>query len=307
MSDVDGTDDDFVRVELDCIKETRSAAAARIQEAARRRLEALTVADARGTALPDGVRTKWIPSGNDGVALEVTVAKKDEENRATQKQHALRVAMINSRKLRIGRLGTHEEWYALVAVLATMDVVVMQQVAGKAEAAEAADAQMAALLAHHSNSRWAVARKDVEGEDADSVFFVRSPIRITNDPNARDLEVYDPGFASEADRPWTLTSVEFGGTLPSSAADNHIVVGSAAPHALGAAFSVPLLELEEDARAAGKTETAFVSTCAGVRFGVQVAALALQMAPNEDHADALGHEPVVVCIKEDLPSNVTAT
>ena len=103
MSDVDGTDDDFVRVELDCIKETRSAAAARIQEAARRRLEALTVADARGTALPDGVRTKWIPSGNDGVALEVTVAKKDEENRATQKQHALRVAMINSRKLRIGR------------------------------------------------------------------------------------------------------------------------------------------------------------------------------------------------------------
>ena len=259
MSDVDGTDDDFVRVELDCIKEIRSAAAARIQQAARRRLEALTVADARGTALPDGVRTKWIPSGNDGVALEVTVAKKDEENRATQKQHALRVAMINSRKLRIGRLGTHEEWYALVAVLATMDVVVMQQVAGKAEAAEAADAQMAALLAHHSNSEWAVARKDVEGEDADSVFFVRSPIRITNDPNSQDLEVYDPGFASEADRPWTLTSVESGGTLPSSAADNHIVVGSAAPHALGAAFSVPLLELEEDAH--------------GIRFDVRRCAL----------------------------------
>lgn len=109
-----------------------------------------TLVDASGKALPDGERTKLLPSGTDGVALEVTLEEDGEvaSTRVEKDVHELRICKLDTAILRDKCGLTGEQLLATIALMATFDVVVLVNTPpGEALAAASA---MKNLLSHHS-------------------------------------------------------------------------------------------------------------------------------------------------------------
>jgi len=98
------------------------------EKAAETPVETCAAAAPQVHTLPDGDKTRLIPSGEEGVALEVTVAKQGESTRIFKERHELRIASFNSLKLRTGKAGLEEQWLLLIATLATFDIVLVQEV-----------------------------------------------------------------------------------------------------------------------------------------------------------------------------------
>ena len=100
------------------------------------------------------------------MALEVTVAKKDEPHTFKTDRQTLRVASFNSLKLRTGRAGLAEHWYQLAATLSTVDCLMVQEVPneGSCKDFESTRAfELKRLLEHQTNSKWTAVRSEPSG------------------------------------------------------------------------------------------------------------------------------------------------
>lgn len=313
MADIEHDGDGYVDIGSDSAASVAELEAAQlIQGVARMNLLPPTT-DAKGAPLPDGARTKWLPSGTDGVALEVTVAKPEEENRVARARHALRVMLLHSHKLRTGRLGTYENWYTIAATMATMGVVVLQGVAADGGECEEAARTMQMLLEHHSNCGWAVAASHDGDVETQHVVFARHPIELLGcvtivvygRVRAR-VSLRDPQFAAEEDRAWTIDSIDaidadgacaLAGA-PTESDTHRLAIGTVPASWSTDAYAAPLVDATEAERAAGATESARVCARAAARLDVSAARLELQMMPNVSQPAACGHSPVVVCARE---------
>lgn len=177
-------------------------------------------------ALPDGERTKLIPSGEDGVALEVTVAKERESTRLFKERHELRVCSFNSLKLRTGKAGLEDQWLMLIATLATFDVVLIQEVPSEGQLKDIETTRAYLLkkaFEHHSGDEWSILLSDQSGPGNPEVHvaLVRKPVEVVSyctnrtacgvplDHAPLTLKVKDKRFKKEGDQTWVLTSVHF--------------------------------------------------------------------------------------------------
>jgi hypothetical protein len=177
-------------------------------------------------ALPDGERTKLIPSGEDGVALEVTVAKEGESTRLFKERHELRVCSFNSLKLRTGKAGLEEQWLMLIATLATFDIVLVQEVPSEGQLKKIETTRAYLLktaFEHHSGDEWSILISDPSGPGNPEVHvaLVRKPVEVVSyctnrtacgvplDHAPLTLKVKDKRFKNEGDQTWVLTSVHF--------------------------------------------------------------------------------------------------
>ena len=176
--------------------------------------------------LPDGDRTRLVPSGEQGVALEVTVAKQGESTRIFKKRHELRIVSFNSLKLRTGKAGLEEQWLMLIATLATFDVVVIQEVPAETAIKELEKKRaylLKAAFEHHSGDEWNIALSEPcgPGNLEVHVALVRKPIEIimscTNrtacgvpiDHAPLTFKIFDDRFHSKQDKFWVISSVHF--------------------------------------------------------------------------------------------------
>lgn len=109
-----------------------------------------TLTDANGRAFPDGEKTKLLPSGTDGVALEVTLEENGEiaSTRTHKETHELRICKLDTAILRAKTGMTGEQLMAMIALMATFDVIVLVNTP-PGEDLQAA-ATMKNLLSHHS-------------------------------------------------------------------------------------------------------------------------------------------------------------
>ena len=177
-------------------------------------------------SLPDGENTKLIPSGTDGVALEVTVTKEGESTRIFKERHELRVCSFNSLKLRTGKAGLEEQWLMLIATLSTFDVVLVQEVPAEGQVKDVEKTRANLLkkaFEHHSGDKWAIVLSEPcgPGNLEVHVALVRQPIEVVSSCTNRTacgvpldhapltIKVKDTRFKSEGDRTWVLTSVHF--------------------------------------------------------------------------------------------------
>lgn len=176
--------------------------------------------------LPDGDATRLIPSGTDGIALEVTVAAQGQSTRVFKSRHELRICSFNSLKLRTGKAGLEEQWLWLIATLSTFDVVLVQEVPSEG-AIKNVESTRAYLLKtafeHHSGDAWDIILSEPcgPGNLEVHVALVRNPIVIVSsctntsaggvslDHAPLTLKVRDDRFKNEGDRLWVLTSVHF--------------------------------------------------------------------------------------------------
>ena len=176
--------------------------------------------------LPDGERTKLIPSGEDGVALEVTVSKNGESTRLFKERHELRICSFNSLKLRTAKAGLEEQWLMLIATLATFDIVLVQEVPSEGQLKEIEKTRAYLLkkaFEHHSGDEWSIVLSDPSGPGNPEVHvaLVRKPVEVlsycTNrtacgvplDHSPLTLKVKDGRFKKDGDQTWVLTSVHF--------------------------------------------------------------------------------------------------
>lgn len=177
--------------------------------------------------LPDGEITKLIPSGEDGVALEVTVQNKPVSTRVIKERHSLRIVAFNSLKLRIGKTGLAEQWLGLVATLATFDIVVLSEVPAEQKQEEDGKPKRSDvfiwLLEHHSGDKWSVHESQPSGPGnlETHVIFVRDPVKVIAQAthfaaNGTKLDhapfaihVIDERFEQDCNKNWVLTSVHF--------------------------------------------------------------------------------------------------
>lgn len=106
--------------------------------------------DANGKAFPDGQKTKLLPSGDDGVALQVTLEEYGDfaSTRVEKERHELRICKLDTSILRDQAGATPEQLMALLALCATFDVVVMTN-APPGEGLHAAST-FKNLLSHHA-------------------------------------------------------------------------------------------------------------------------------------------------------------
>ena len=197
-----------------------------IQERARTKQKGHVLVDARGQKLPDGERTKLIPvDDKPGVALEVTLAKADEEHRVFRDdRHTFRVASFNSLKLRTGRAGLMADWYQLAAALSTCDVLAVQEVPHEGSCKSFAETRAYALkllLEHQTNSEWTAIRSEASGPGNLEVHvaFVRKPIEVVDfithktacgvplEHAPLTVKIRVPGFERDEDQVWVVTSV----------------------------------------------------------------------------------------------------
>lgn len=177
-------------------------------------------------SLPDGDKTKLIPSGEEGVALEVTVAKQGESTRIFKERHELRIASFNSLKLRTGKAGLEEQWLLLIATLATFDIVLVQEVPAESKIKDPKQTRAYLLkkaFEHHSGDEWSIVLSEPCGPGSSEVHvaLVRSPIEIVSSCTNRTacsvpldhapltIKVKDTRFKNEGDQTWVLTSVHF--------------------------------------------------------------------------------------------------
>lgn len=184
------------------------------------------VLSANSNELPDGEQTKLLPSGEDGVALEVTVQPYGASSRVIKDRHALHIASFNSLKLRTQKVGLHDDWLGLVVTLATFDVVLVQEVPAEGAIKNVEDTRaylLKRLLDHHSGDEWQIVLSEAAGPGNLEVHvgLVRNPIRIlahcthhkagdaTLDHAPLVLKLYDERFQNEGDRTWVITSVHF--------------------------------------------------------------------------------------------------
>ena len=176
--------------------------------------------------LPDGEKTKLIPSGKDGIALEVTVLPKGESTRVFKERHELRVCSFNSLKLRTGKAGLEQQWLMLIATLATFDVLLIQEVPAEGHLKDVEKTRANLLkkaLEHHSGDDWTIVLSEPSGPGPLEVHvaLVRSPIEVissctnriaagvTLDHAPLTIKIRDTRFKSEGDQTWVYTSVHF--------------------------------------------------------------------------------------------------
>ena len=150
--------------------------------------------DATGKPLPDGIKTKLIPSGEPGIALEVTLEKEEFlSTRVEKPRHELRICRLDTSILRDRAGASPEQMIALIALCSTFDVVIMAKTP-EGEGLHAASC-FKNLLSHHSSDYWELVL--LSGCAA----FFRSPISILK---SIDMVVFhDPRFKSQ-DRVKTL-------------------------------------------------------------------------------------------------------
>ena len=177
-------------------------------------------------ALPDGEKTKLIPSGEEGVALEVTVESTPTSTRVIKERHSLHLIAFNSLKLRVGKAALADEWAALFAVFATADVISISEVPYEKNLAESnkRGAVMEQALEMHSGDSWQRHVSDPSGPGNLEVHevFVRHPIRVVDTRTTAtsssggsfshapfSLLLEDTRFADENDQRFVITSVHF--------------------------------------------------------------------------------------------------
>jgi len=109
-----------------------------------------TLVDAKGRALPDGQKTKLLPSGDDGVALQVTLEEYGDfaSTRVEKERHELRICKLDTSVMRDNTGGTPEQLMALLALCATFDILLMTNVP-PGEGLHAAST-FKNLLSHHA-------------------------------------------------------------------------------------------------------------------------------------------------------------
>lgn len=176
--------------------------------------------------LPDGEKTKLVPSGEEGVALEITVAKQGESTRVFKERHEFRVVSFNSLKLRTGKVGLEEQWLMLIATLATFDVVVVQEVPAEASIKDVEKTRAYLLkkaFEHHSGDEWSIVLSEPcgPGNLEVHVALVRKPIEIVSSCTNRTacsvpldhapltFKIKDSRFKADGDKTWVITSVHF--------------------------------------------------------------------------------------------------
>ena len=178
-------------------------------------------------ALPDGDRTRLIPSGRDGIALEVTVLKEGEAPpKLFNERHSIRVCTFNSFKLRTNKAGLQEQWLMLIATLSTFDIVMVQEVPseGSIKDREMTRANLLKLaFEHHSQCAWSIVLSEPcgPGNLEVHVALVKAPIKVlasktsmTAGSSSLDrapltIKIFDERFKNPKDRTWVLTSVHF--------------------------------------------------------------------------------------------------
>ena len=177
-------------------------------------------------ALPDGDKTRLVPSGEEGVALEVTVAKQGDSTRVFKQRHELRVASFNSLKLRTEKLGLEEQWLMLIATLSTFDVVIVQEVPAEMSIKNV-EKKRAYLLKsafeHHSGDEWQIVLSEPcgPGNLEVHVALVRKPIELVSSCTNRTacgvpldhapltFKIFDDRFEFAGDKTWVISSVHF--------------------------------------------------------------------------------------------------
>ena len=109
-----------------------------------------TLVDAKGKKLPDGQKTKLLPSGDYGVALQVTLEDDGDfaSTRIEKERHELRICKLDTSVMRDKAGATPEQLMALLALCATFDIVVMTNVP-PGEGLHAAST-FKNLLSHHA-------------------------------------------------------------------------------------------------------------------------------------------------------------
>lgn len=183
--------------------------------------------DAPGVhTLPDGEKTKLIPSGEEGLALEVTVSKVGESTRNFKERHEMRVCSFNSLKLRTGKAGLEEQWLMLIATLSTFDIVLIQEVPAEGQIKDIEKTRANLLkkaFEHHSGDSWTIVLSEPcgPGNLEVHVALVRQPIKVVSSCTNRTacgvpldrapltIKVKDTRFKSEGDYTWVVTSVHF--------------------------------------------------------------------------------------------------
>jgi endonuclease/exonuclease/phosphatase family metal-dependent hydrolase len=182
--------------------------------------------DAQKHELPDGERTKLIPCGHDGVALEVTVAGVGESTRIFKDRHELRVCSFNSLKLRTGKAGLEEQWLMLIATLSTFDVVMVQEVPAEGRVKDIETTRAYTLkkaFEHHSGDEWQIVLSEPSGPGPLEVHvaLVRSPVELISSCSNKKaggvaldhcpltIKVKDGRFRNAGDQTWVFTSVHF--------------------------------------------------------------------------------------------------
>ena len=176
--------------------------------------------------VPDGEKTKLIPSGQDGLAFEVTVESTPTSTRVINDRHSLHVICFNSLKLRVGKAALAEEWAALFAVFATADVLLISEVPYEKNLAESnkRGAIMEKALEMHSGSVWQRHVSDPSGPGNEEVHevFVRHPLRVVDTRTTTtsssggsfshapfSVLLEDTRFEDENDQRFVVTSVHF--------------------------------------------------------------------------------------------------
>jgi endonuclease/exonuclease/phosphatase family metal-dependent hydrolase len=177
-------------------------------------------------SLPDGEKTKLVPSGTDGIALEVTVSKEGESTRIFKERHELRVCSFNSLKLRTGKVGLEDQWLMLIATLSTFDVVLVQEVPAEGQIKDVEKTRANLLkkaFEHHSADDWTIVLSEPcgPGNLEVHVALVRHPIEVVSSCTNRTacgvpldhapltIKIKDTRFKSEGDQTWVLSSVHF--------------------------------------------------------------------------------------------------
>lgn len=145
--------------------------------------------DANGRVLPDGEKTKFLPSGTDGVALEVTLEEDGEvaSTRVEKSVHELRVCKLDTLILRDKSGMTGEQLLAMIALMATFDVVLMTN-SPPGEALSAAST-MKNLLAHHSGDGFELILLPT------TTVFLRLPLAVLKSKD--EIVFYDSRFKTQ--------------------------------------------------------------------------------------------------------------
>ncbi|MDA9633381.1 hypothetical protein N9S81_00415 [bacterium] len=156
-------------------------------------LKRRTLTDANGRALPDGERTKLLPSGTDGIALEITLEEDGNvfSTRIEKEQHELRICKLDTSILREKAGLTSEQLVAMIALMATFDVICMTNVP-PGESLSAASA-MKNLLSHHSGDGFDLVL--LPGKSAATV-FLRLPLAVLK--SIDHVTFYDSRFKHQS-------------------------------------------------------------------------------------------------------------
>lgn len=189
--------------------------------------------------VPDGEKTKLIPSGEDGVAFEVTVESTPTSTRVIKDRHSLHIIAFNSLKLRVGKAALADDWAALFAVFATADVLLISEVPHEKNIHESNKrgkiVEMA--LEMHSGDGWSrhVSEPSGPGNKEIHEIFVRHPIRVVDTRTTTtsssggsfshapfSVLLEDTRFEDENDQRFVVTSVHFPPKNKKTERDNQI-------------------------------------------------------------------------------------